>query len=275
MPASTDPATTSPARTEPASPHAASQSPDLAPEQRRPRITHLVLVDGLPADHWVEETVDVRRVRSGPLRSGPVRYGPLRSGRVPTVAGLTTAAEQREHELRWLDALVGGRAALLALDDRPLEPRALDVPDLGPELSGRARLIGAECDRLAVEVFDDPELGTALRRLWEAVLATDPGMLARRVRDDTAVGALVWAAARANGLLGPEGRLLTRQLWPRLGVPASSGGRGSALLDRLAPDAASLVAPSGAPRLRPTGRADVLLSTTRGLLVARRDSWLR
>ncbi|KRF23229.1 hypothetical protein [Phycicoccus sp. Soil803] len=240
-----------------------NDSPGPATDRRRPRITHLVLVDGLPADHWVEESADV----APPV---PPRAG---SGRARRTAALITAAEQRDAELRWLEALVGGRAALLALDDAPLEPRPITVPDLGPELNARARAVAAECDRLAVEVFDDEELGTALRRLWEAVLVTDPGMLARSSRDDTAVGALVWAGAQANGLLGREGRLLARDLWPRLGVPASAAGRGGVLLDRLAPAADLPVAPPGAPRLRPTGRPEVLLAHTRALLVARRDEF--
>ena len=248
---------------------ASTDSPGPEIDRRRPRVTHLVLVDGLPADHWVEESADVAR---------PVRPRAA-SGKARRATALTTEVEQRDAELRWLEALVGGRAALLALGDRQLEQRALVVPDLGAALSGRARAIGAECDRLAVDVFGDEELGAALRRLWEAVLVADPGMLARSTRDDTAVGALVWAGAQANGLLGPEGRLLARDLWPRLGVPASAAGRGSALLERLAPGADLLVAPPGAPRLRPTGRPEVLLAQTRALLVTRRDavvaSWSR
>jgi hypothetical protein len=211
----------------------------------------------------VEEGADAAlRLRSG-----------IGAGRVGLP--LTSEHDQRERELEWLDALVGGRPALLALDDRPLAPGPLEVPDLGPELTERAERIGAECDRLAVELFDDDELATALRRLWEAALVADPGMLARSTRDDTAVGALVWSAAQANGLLGPHGRLLARELWPRLGVPASAAGRGAALLERLAPGAGSLVPPRGAPRLRPTGRADVLLASTRAVLVTRRDTCLR
>ena len=153
----------------------------------------------------------------------------------------------------------------------PSQSRVSTSPTLVADLTPRALAIGAECDRLAVEVFDDEELGAALRRLWEAVLRADPAMLERSSRDDTAVGALVWVARQANGLLGPEGRLLARELWPRLGVPASAAGRGTALLERLAPGAGLLVTPPGAPRLRPTGRADVLLGSTRALLVARRD----
>lgn len=242
---------------------ASSDSPGPATDRRRPRITHLVLVDGLPADHWVEESADVARAVRPRAGSSPARRA----------AALTTEGEQRDLELRWLEAVVGGRAALLALDTHPLAERALEVPHLAPELTDRARAISAECDRIARDVFDDEELGAALRRLWEAVLLADPAMLARSTRDDTAVGALVWVGAQANGLLGPEGRLLARDLWPRLGVPASAAGRGAALLERLAPGADLRVPPPGAPRLRPTGRADVLLAQTRELLVTRRDEF--
>lgn len=239
-----------------------SPAPEAA--RRRPRITHLVLVDGLPADHWVEESADVAGLARPRAAGAP--------GRRP--AGLSTEDERRDDELRWLDALVGGRPALLTLDSHPLAPRPLAVPELGADRTDRARAIGAQGQRLAVEVFGDAELGTATCRLWEAVLAADPRMLGRSSRDDTAVGGLVWAAAQANGLLGSQGRLFARDLWPRLGVPASAAGRGAAMLERLAPGAALLVGPPGAPRLRATGRADVLLGQTRATLVARRDALL-
>lgn len=226
---------------------------------RGPRVTHLVLVDGLPADHWVEDSSDGR-------------WQPRRRSRA--ALSLATADDQHERELRWLDALVGGRRALLDLDDRPLVPRPLELDDVPPEAHDRARAISAECDRLAVEVFGLEELAAALRALLTAVLVADPGMLLRSTRDDTAMGAVVWAGAQANGLIGPTGQLLARDLWPRLGVPPSAAGRGGALLERLAPGADLLVAPPGAPRLRPTGQPGALLGTTRALLVSRRDDVL-
>ncbi|SDP52387.1 hypothetical protein SAMN04489867_2774 [Pedococcus dokdonensis] len=244
-------------------------SSGTATDRRRPRITHLVLVDGLPADHWVEEGADAAHLVPGRGAAGPRAR----------VAELATDLERRDHERSWLEALVGGPDALAALDAEPLPPRLFTLPDLGPDLgpagapavAARAIAIGAECDRIATEVFDDAELGAALRRLWEAALAIDPAMLVRSSRDDTAVGALVWVTLQANGLLGATGRMLARELWPRLGVPASAAGRGAALLERLAPGSGLLVPPPGAPRLRATGRSDVLLASTRRLLVQRRD----
>lgn len=225
---------------------------------RRARITHLVLVDGLPADHWVEDGSDGR-------------WEPSARRRRPA---LTMATDHLDRELRWLDCLVGGRRALLDLDDRPLVTRPLDLPELPVDLLVRAHRISAECDRLAVEAFGLEELVAALRHLLAAALTADPGMLLRSTRDDSAMGALVWAAAQANALIGPTGQLLARDLWPRLGVAPSAAGRGAALLDRLAPGADLVVAPPGAPRLRPTGLPGALLGSTRALLVARRDEAL-
>ena len=230
---------------------------------RRPRITHLVLVDGLPADHWVEDGTDGRWEARGRQRgSGPSAWP-------------GTEQEARERELRWLDGLVGGRESLLALDDRPLVTRPLDLDALAVDLRARATVISAECDRLVAEVFASGELVAAGRHLFEAVLAADPGMLGRSVRDDTATGALVWAAGQANGLIGPEGQLLARDLWPRLGIPPSAAGRGAAMLERLAPGADQLVPPAGAPKLRATGLPGVLIGATRALLTARRDEVLK
>ena len=169
---------------------------------------------------------------------------------------------------------MGGRPALLALDDRPLVQRPLDVATLVPAHQQRARAISAECDRLAVEVFECDELVAAGRQLLESALAADPGMLVRSDRDDTAIGALVWAVGQANGLVGPAGRVLARELWPRLGISPSAAGRGAAMLSRLAPGAEQLVAPPGAPRLRATGVPGALLGATRSLLVSRRDDAL-
>jgi hypothetical protein len=221
-----------------------------------------VLVDGLPADHWVEDGGDGRWESRLRRRGGPA---------------VVTGHDHRERELRWLDSLVGGRASLLALDELPLVPRPFDLAglvDLSQDVQLRARAISAECDRLTLEVFGSDELVAAVRHLLQAALATDPGMLDRSTRDDTATGALIWVAGQANGLIGPEGQLLARDLWPRLGVPPSAAGRGAALLDRLAPGADELVPPPGAPRLRATGLPGALLGATRALLVSRRDEVL-
>lgn len=234
---------------------------------RHPRVTHLVLVDGLPADHWVEESAD------GSWVSG--RTGRRRRADGPP--GATGPSSLQEHELRWLESLVGGPVALASLTTEPTDDAPPSFEDLPPHLRARASAIGAECDRHAAAVFSDPELGCVLRRVLELLLTTDPGFLARSDRDDTAVGAVVWIGAQANGLVGPEGELLARELWDRLGLPPSSAARGSSVLARLrrrlpAATWVDAAPPPGAPHFTATGHAQLLTAATRSVIIARRDA---
>lgn len=243
-----------------------NDSSDQAPPTRRRRITHLVLVDGLPADHWVEEDVE-----------GRWSSGPSRRARPGTLDDTALAAQ----ELAWLEGLVGGPDALTRLHDSPLPT---DEPTLGrlttqlcdglaDALRPRVTTILEKCDHHLAGVFGQPELAAAVRNLLAAALTADPLMLVRSTRDDTAVGALVWAVGQANGLIGPQGALLARDLWPRLGVPASSASRGAAMLDRvLDAHGPAASAPPGAPQLRRTAHPEVLVAATRALIIARRDA---
>lgn len=239
--------------------------PHAEPSSGRRRITHLVLVDGLPADHWVEESTD------GKWESRNGRRGQLRPALV--------TQPQHERELRWLEHVVGGPAALRDLDTTPLAVTPLDLGDLPEHVHERVLAVSAECDRHAVEVFGEPEMVAVLRNVLAHALSTDPGTLERSTRDDTLVGAVVWVGGHANGLIGPDGVLLARDLWARLGVPSSSGSRGASVLERLTGNAEPLgpdPAPQwGTPRLKATGQVTVLLSALRQVLLARRDHALQ
>jgi hypothetical protein len=231
----------------------------------RPRVTHLVLVDGLPADHWVEDSPDGSWESAGTGR----RRRPAPSG--------GTLPREHDQERRWLEALVGGPDALAVLTDEPSVATPLVLDGVPTHLHERAAAIAAECDRHAATAFTDPELGAVLRRVLETVLTTDPGFLDRSDRDDTAVGAFVWIGAQANGLVGPEGELLGRDLWTRLDLPASSAARGSSTLARLrrklpATTWLESTPPPGAPRFRPTGHAGFLTAATRSVIIVRRDA---
>jgi hypothetical protein len=236
---------------------------------RRARVTHLVLVDGLPADHWVEESADGSWV-SG--RTGRRRRPDAPVDRSPSGA--------QDRELRWLESLVGGPEALASLTSEPTVAVPPPLDRLPPGLRRRAAAIGAECDRHAVTAFAEPELAAVLSRVLDLLLTTDPGFLGRSDRDDTAVGAVLWIGAQANGLVGPQGELLARDLWDRVGLPASSAARGSSVLTRLRRRLPPTVwvdatPPPGAPRLAPTGHAELLTAATRSVVIARRDAAVR
>lgn len=235
-----------------------AEPPEPAARRRR-LVTHLVLVDGLPADHWVEESLD----GTWESRSG-------RRGRPRALDGLP----RHEVALRWLEAAVGGAEALQALDADPLPPTPIDLSTVPGRLHERVRAISARCDEIAVQVFHDAELRPAFRQVLTAVLALDPGTLLRSDRDDTATGAVVWIGGQANGLIGPQGIVLARDLWGLLDISSSAAARGSGILSRLVGDGRHLETPGhwGAPHLRATGVPGALLSRSRAVLVARRNA---
>lgn len=229
------------------------------PVARRRLVTHVVLVDGLPADHWVEESID------GSWESRGRRRGPIR---------LVPQEPAHAQALRWLEAAVGGAQALRSLDATPLTVEPVDLSAAPAHLHQRVAAISARCDEIALDVFDSLELTAAFRSVLSAVLALDPGMLQRSDRDDTAAGAVVWIGGHANGLIGPHGVLLARDLWDLLDISSSAAARGAGILNRLVANARDLEpSPSwGAPQLRPTGLPTALLGRTRAILLARRDA---
>lgn len=228
------------------------------PVTRRRLVTHVVLVDGLPADHWVEESID------GSWESRGRRRGPMQL--VPEEPAYLQA-------LRWLEAAVGGAEALRTLDAAPLSVQPLDLSVAPAPAHDRVRAISERCDAVARDVFDNVELTAAFRHVLSAVLTTDPGMLQRSDRDDTATGAVVWIGGHANGLIGPHGVVLARDLWDLLDISSSAAARGAGILNRLVAKGRDLQPPTswGPPHLRPTGLPTALLGSTRAVLLARRD----
>jgi hypothetical protein len=250
--------------------HQWSQS-QSGPSGERPRVTHLVLVDGLPADHWVEESPDARWSRHG----GPAR---------PRGADPTAVDSFHRRELAWLDSVVGDRMALMSLDTAGLvTPLSLSLPPAlsDPAQTARAEAIRAQATAHAATLFHDREMPAAAHYALEAVLRADPTCLSRTDRDDTATGAVLWVAGHANGLIGRQGDLYARDLWSRIQVSSSAASRGQAMLDRLRSASRRYAlawdddpAHHPMPRLKATGHASLLTSTTRSLVVARRDAAL-
>lgn len=232
--------------------------PTGQPTSRRRLVTHVVLVDGLPADHWVEESAD------GTWQSQARRRGPLRE---------VDPIPRHVRELAWLEAAVGGPERLAALDPVPLSPSPLDLATIPENQHGRVRAIEGQCHQVATTLFREPELGYACAHVLASVLELDPSLLQRSERDETVTGAVVWVGGQANGLIGPTGTVLARDLWAVLDVSSSTAARGASIIARLLGDR-GVEPPShwGPPHLRATGLPGALLASTRAVLLARRDA---
>ena len=108
-----------------------------------------------------------------------------------------------EQQLAWLARIVGGDDALGALDVEPLEPDAeLCLDDVRPSLRDRVRSIDVRLEQWAPVLLGD-EGHTATRRLLTRAVALEPALL-RSDRDDVATGAVLWAVAKGNDLVGHQ-----------------------------------------------------------------------
>ncbi len=227
---------------------------------------------GSPTWSWStgsRPTTGSRTAATGAGRPGRDAAAPRHLARHPR------RQEARDRELRWLDGLVGGRAALLALDVRPLVTRPVDLgalpADLRHRAAGRQRRVRPVGDRgVRRRRAGRRRLGTCSKPPWpptrgcsSAAPATTPPPARWCGPSDRRTGS---SGRRVRSWPGTCGR--------RLGIPPSAAGRGAAMLERLAPGADLLVPPAGAPRLRATGLPGALVAATRSLLVARRDQAL-
>ena len=116
-----------------------------------------------------------------------------------------------ERALSWLDAQCGGREAVLVLGDRPLDGAAPTPPDgLAP---AQIELFNAVSQLLvtAGERFFTPEFALACQRALVLVFVQRPGV-AWGQRPGSVAHGVVWAVARANGLLYPTGIVSDRSL---------------------------------------------------------------
>ncbi len=105
-----------------------------------------------------------------------------------------------EQQLAWLARIVGGEEALGALGVEPLEPEELCLDDVRPSLRDRVRGIDVRLEQWAPVLLGD-EGQPAARRLLTRAVAAEPALL-RSDRDDVATGAVLWAVAKGNDLVG-------------------------------------------------------------------------
>jgi hypothetical protein len=238
---------------------------DLADELHE-RVTHLVFVDGRLVDHWSEPAPGTR------WQPYADRFDRDRRPLPPP-----PATPPYERVLRWLDGVCGGRAAVLALTDEPLDDDR-DLPE-APSRQEQHRLaeVAELLDGVASVRFD-AETGHALRAALLAVWASDPTVVIHAPTAERAAGAIAWAVAKANALLHPHGTLRVRDLQDGLGLRSSPSTYGRvverALVGFRDLDAPYGFRPHGLPELLPLGHPELLLGRVRERLVRTRDQAL-
>ena len=178
-----------------------------------------------------------------------------------------------EQTLAWLAAIVGGNEALANLDATPLAPEELDLDAVPGHLRDRVAAIAARFEPWVPLVLGDEGL-TAARRLLTRAVATEPGLL-RSDRDDIATGAVVWAVAKGNDLVGQNRPVRASLIQELAGLRSSPGQRGSGFAYAVG----GVSAWSGRaqwmydvqPDVIPLGSPDLLLGRFRHRLMASRD----
>lgn len=230
------------------------------PRQKHPssedRLRHVVYLDGRLIDTWTEP------VEGSAYRAWAEELD--RSARPQVHEPPPPPPPPHEVVLDWLDGVVGGRAALLALHDRPLEPG--EAPDDASEVY--ADMV-ALLDRVGRNLFDDEfRLAScaALASLWRL----DPEELNGTPAE--MAGGVCWMVGRANGCVGAgtvvTQQVLKRELWLKAGLTPRATRFKERLRDLL-PDPSRR--PASCPNLLELGSPSFLTSATRRELIQLRD----
>lgn len=230
------------------------------PEPPDDRLRLLAYVDGRLVETWTGEVRHSRWERFAHQFDEERRPPPVSRRPDPEYVQV----------LRWLDGLVGGREALLRLDDRPAPPVERPTID-DPE----ARAVYDEVtDHLArlVGSFFDEEIGRVLEATLEAVWVTEPRAVTGRPAQQVAAG-LVWVVGRANQLFtsGLTQASVQRELWVKPSL-SQCGQRLATLLRGI--DLYGAPRPRQCPDLHGVADPRVFTAATRGLLVRWRDQAL-
>ena len=230
-------------------------------DRQRERLRHLVFLDGRLVDTWTE------LVEATVYRELAESFDQERSFRHIEP---TPFPPPYERVLTWLDATVGGRVALLALDDEPLvdqQPRA----ERPAEERARAAEVVTGFLALAARELFDPEFLLATRAALATVRREDPDLLHEAPAIEVASG-LIWLLGRANGVVG-TGTGVTQQALKRLLETSVSPSR---RVPRLRSCLRGLAAepdrrPTECPDLLELGNPGYLTSATRRRLIGLRD----
>lgn len=243
-----------------------------------PRVTHVVLVDGLPVRSWVEDEGWDRGDDLWDDRwRDPLPFPDPYDAPRPRIRSVPL----QEREWDALCVEVGGETALLALDEEPLPAEEVDwgrVPGPAHWAVGEVLL---QVDR-ALERWPDEEVRTACRRF--VVDAAERDGLAFGAYDVARTAAATyWAVGRAGFVIGPELRATNAAVLQHFGLHTSPEAHAARLLGpvvRFGPHGhVSYRSSVGRLSRRPgqgfdLGDPRLLLSGRRAVLVAERDRLL-
>ena len=218
------------------------------------RLRHLVFLDGRLIDTWTEP------VERTAYRSIAEEFD--REKRVPHYEPPTPLPPPYERVLTWLDSVVGGRVALLALDDEPLPERPAPTGDDTVD-----ELIARVADALLrPRVPGGRASGAGDRAPWTTRTCLPRRRRARSPRDSagSSAGRTVWSGPGHRSPRRPSRRRCGSARHPRAESRAS---RSACAICR----PRHCVRPSECPELLELGNPTYLTSATRRRLIVLRD----
>lgn len=163
----------------------------------------------------------------------------------------------------WLEEAVGGREALMALDDEPLPDEPMRWEAIADDIRDRVAEVLELTDRCCDDLLDH-EYRTVCRRVLARIAVRGPEVFRRRGRTDTAAAAICWAVGRANGAFDQRaGGLTNKALLAHLGVQQGS----------ISQRAATLLTAGGFPQraVLGLGSPEFIVSGQRRLLISQRE----
>jgi hypothetical protein len=235
-------------------------------EEEPARLRLMAFVDGWLVATWTERVEESRWAETARRfdRERQRQVQPPPPPPVPTY----------ERVLAWLDDVCGSREAVLALGPDPLEddhdlPEA-DTPQARARLSAVAELL----DAVAASCFD-PETAVAFRACLLQVWAREPEVVTDAVTAAHVAGGVAWLVAKANGLLGAQGRVTVTRLKESLALHPSPATYGKVVQRALVGyrdfDSERTGRIYEMPDLLRLGRPELLICSTRRLLCRARD----
>ena len=187
------------------------------------------------------------------------------------------APPRHEQQLAWLAHVVGGELELARLGVDPLEPDDLGLDAVAPHLRDRVAGIDRRVVQWAPQLLG-PEGAVAARRLLIRAVGRQPALVTRSDRDDLAAGAVLWAVAKGNDLVGQGRPVRAVALQEVCGLRSTPSSRGEAFAHALGGGSSRYGRPlwmyDATPAVVPLGSPDLLLSGFRRQVVALRDRCL-